>query len=289
MTEKPDLPSEMIRLLDDDTVEAILAGEANGSVPAEFARVAELARAARVNAVGAEPATSEQEQEHDTELIAAIATAVRRGSAWNATDDNATDSHATGNVVPLRRRRHGRAAAAVAFAAMTFSATAAAAATNHLPASLQNALSNAASHVGVHLPEADAHSDQPASTPPVTGEVPQHDETPTSSAPASDAAPPAVTPASDAANSAHDHEPGDTASAAHSDNPSSEDDTHARSGEDNGRTPTTQSSTDSTQSSDTSSSGGGGNGSGSGSGSDHGGSSNSTHSDVGKSNTRLTP
>jgi len=268
MTDQPDLPNEMIRLLDDDTVDAILAGEANGSVPAEYARLAELARAARVIAVGAEPATSEQDKE--AELVAAIATAVRKGSAWNSS---------TQNVVPLRRRRRGRAAAAVAFAAITFSATAAAAATNHLPASLQDALSNAASHVGVHLPEADAHRDQPASTPPATGEVPQHDVTPASSASASDAAPPAVTPASsDGApgNSAHDQNPGDIASEAHSDNPSSEDDAHARSGEDNGRTPTTQSDTTNSSSSDVGSS-------------DHGGSSNSSHSNVSSGTTHAAP
>lgn len=239
MTERPDLPGEMTHLLDDDTVNAILTGEAHGSVPAEFARVAELARAARVNAGGAAPAVSEQE----TEFIASIAAAVRRGSAWNST-----------KVVPLaRRRRRGTAAGLAVFAAVTLSAGAAAAATNHLPPTLQDALSNAASHVGVHLPTADAGSDQPASTPPATEEVPQHNVTPPSSASAADNAPPAVTPASsDGApgNSAHDRSPGDVASEAHVDNPTTVDDTHARSGDHS----SSDSSSDSTDSTDSSSS-----------------------------------
>ena len=228
MTDTPDLPGEMIRMLDDDTVEAILAGDATGSVPAEYARVAQLARAARVDAACDDPAGSEQ---REAEVVAAIATAMRQGISWNSTDD----------VVKLRRHRLVRAAGIAAFAAVTLTATAAAAATNHLPSAVQDALSTAASHVGVHLPEADAHSDQPASTPPATEEVPQHDTTPASSASAADAAPPEVTPASDAANSAHDHDPGDTASEAHSDNPSSEDDTHAQSGSDHSTDASTES------------------------------------------------
>ena len=162
MTDTPDLPGEMIRMLDDDTVEAILAGDATGSVPAEYARVAQLARAARVDAACDDPAGSEQ---REAEVVAAIATAMRQGISWNSTDD----------VVKLRRHRLVRAAGIAAFAAVTLTATAAAAATNHLPSAVQDALSTAASHVGVHLPEADAHSDQPASTPPATEEVPQHD------------------------------------------------------------------------------------------------------------------
>ena len=216
MTERPDLLTEMNVLLDDDTVEAILAGEANGSVPADFAMVAELARAARVNAAGAVPASAEQDKED--ELIAAIASAVRASSPLRA----------------LRPRLRTRTAAVAAFAAVAFSATAAAAATNQLPPTLQNALHDAAAHVGVHLPEADAGNDPPASNPPASGEAPQHDATSASSA--SDAAPPASNPSDlnddTPGNSGHDRQPGDVASVAHDDNPSSEDDAHAQSGQD---------------------------------------------------------
>ena len=83
MTDTPDLPGEMIRMLDDDTVEAILAGDATGSVPAEYARVAQLARAARVDAACDDPAGSEQ---REAEVVAAIATAMRQGISWNSTD-----------------------------------------------------------------------------------------------------------------------------------------------------------------------------------------------------------
>ena len=215
MTEKPDLPGEMNVLLDDETVDAILAGEANGSVPAEFAKVAELARAARVNAAGAEPATLAQDNE--AELVAAIASAVRASSPLRT----------------LRPHRKSRAAAVVAFAAVTFSATAAAAATNNLPPVLQDALSNAASHVGVHIPQADADRDQPASTPPASEEAP--DNSATSASSASDAAPPASTPADfnnegAPGNSDHTREPGDVSSVAHDDNPATQDDTHASTG-----------------------------------------------------------
>ena len=219
MTEKADLPDEMIPLLHDDQVEAILTGEANGSVPAEYMRVAELVRAA--HEFPADVVQSEQMIQAD--LVAAIAAAVQAPS-------------------PLIRRhgRRTRAAAVAAFAAVTLSATAAAAATDNLPGSVQKALANAVSHVGVHLPTGDAGSDQPASPPPATEEAPQQSDASASSASAgaSDNAPPAITPASGnddgtPGNSAHDEAPGDVASEAHADNPSSEDNVHASSGEDN--------------------------------------------------------
>ena len=222
MTDATDSSNEMIRLLDDDMVEAILGGEANGSVPAEYLRVAELARAAKPTAAGVEPAPAEQIKE--AELVAAIASAVRAPS-------------------PPRTRRHvrrTRTVAVAAFAAVTLSATAAAAATDHLPGPIQSALSNAADHVGVHLPDGDAGSDHPAPAPPATEEAPKQTDASASSASggASDSAPPEVTPASGnddgvPGNSAHDQSPGDVASEAHDDNPSSQDDVHAPSAPDN--------------------------------------------------------
>ena len=220
MTEKADLPDEMIPLLHDDQVEAILTGEANGSVPPEYMRVAELVRGGREFPADA----TQSEQMMEAALVAAIAAAVQAPS-------------------PPRVRRNGRrtrSAAVVAFAAVTLSATGAAAATDHLPAPIQSALSNAASHVGVHLPTGDTGSDHPASPPPATEEAPKQTDASASSASggASDNAPPAVTPASGnddgtPGNSAHDQAPGDVASDAHEDNPSSQDDTHAQSGPDN--------------------------------------------------------
>lgn len=223
MTEETDLPHEMIRLLDDDLMEAILTGNGDGSVPAEYVGVAELARAARTTAdTGVDLTAAERIRE--AELVAAIASAVRAPS-------------------PSRARRHvrrTRTAVVAAFAAVTLSATGAAAATDHLPHPIQSALSNAASHVGVHLPTGDSGSDHPAPPPPATEEAPNHTDVSASSASGgvSDNAPPAVTPASGnddgvPGNSAHDQSPGDVASEAHTDNPSSQDDAHAQNGSDN--------------------------------------------------------
>ena len=223
MTEETDLPHKMIRLLDDSLVEAILTGDGDGSVPAEYLSVAELARAARPTPDGVDLTPAERVRE--AELVAAIASAVRAPS-------------------PSRARRHvrrTRTAVVAAFAAVTLSATGAAAATDHLPTPIQSALSNAASHVGVHLPTGDSGSDHPAPPPPTTEGVSNQTDVSASSASggASDSAPPAVTPASRnddgvPGNSAHDQSPGDVASEAHSDNPSSRDDAHAQDGSNNG-------------------------------------------------------
>ena len=90
-------------------------------------------------------------------------------------------------------------------------------------------------------------SRRPASPSPVCSNCNASDGTPASS----DGAP---------GNSAHDQSPGDVASEAHADNPSSEDDVHANSGEAPGHNKSTES--ESTPSTESHSNNSGGNGSG---------------------------
>ena len=221
-------------MLTDDELEAILSGESNGSTPAEYARIAQLVRIAR-----SEP---EQVDEREATIVSAIAAALQ--SPDGLADDLAP-------VIPLRARRRARVAVVAAVAAVSLSVTAAAAATDHLPGPVQKALSNAASRVGVDLPDGDAGSDHPA-TPPASEEEsntsngstssPSNSSSDTaantSSNGVSDNAPPAVNPSAQnddgvPGNSAQDQAPGDIASEAHSDNPASQDDVHAQNGQEN--------------------------------------------------------
>ena len=145
MSSRRDLEGEMSRNpIDDGTAERLLAGGLSPEdAPPGYAGMAELLRATRA------PGT-QGELAGEPALVAAMAEVVRSVPGIRHT--------------PLRRKKMLSkvltAKAASVFAASVLGATAAAAATGNLPAPAQNAISSAASSVGVNVPNkhANAHA-----------------------------------------------------------------------------------------------------------------------------------
>jgi hypothetical protein len=126
------------RLPSDALMDAVLSGVADASTPPGLDRVATLVRAARTEPTAAE-------REIPPALLAALAGSVERTAPARA---------------PVSRMKR-RLAAAAGAVVLTSSGMAAAATTNSLPAPIQHAVADAASHVGVQLP-------RPAATAPTT-------------------------------------------------------------------------------------------------------------------------
>jgi hypothetical protein len=121
-------------LLDERTADAIVGGNADPDALAPpLQNIALLCEVARSPAVP-------EELENETVVAAAFAEIAR--------------AQATMDLEPLRhRRRKRRAAKAVAALALVAFTGTAAAATNQLPDAVQTVVSDAGSHVGVHLPK----------------------------------------------------------------------------------------------------------------------------------------
>lgn len=136
MSDEFDLSTAMIdELLDEHTAERILNGRTDeAELSAPLQRVLELIDLAR------SPAAPE-ELADERVVVAAVLAAVGA-------------EQAVANLESARRRRATRRAgkAVAALAIVAFTGTAAAA-TNHLPDSVQTTVSDASSHVGVHFPK----------------------------------------------------------------------------------------------------------------------------------------
>jgi hypothetical protein len=137
VTTDSDLPIEMIdELLDERTADAIVSGAADrSSLPPELERIARLVDLARSPA-------SQEEVAGEAAMVGAFLEAAAIARAPVQLHDQRPRS---------AKRRTAKVVAALAFVALT--GTAAAAATNHLPESVQTAVSDAGDHVGVHLPK----------------------------------------------------------------------------------------------------------------------------------------
>jgi hypothetical protein len=132
-----DLSNEMVdERIDTGTAEAIMSGSADrDSLAPELQRLAQLLDVVR------SPAAPE-------ELAGERATVAAFLQVVGAERSNIK------NLQRVRaKRRAAKAVAALAFVAFSGTA-AAAAATNHLPEGIQNAVSDAGSHIGVHVPKA---------------------------------------------------------------------------------------------------------------------------------------
>jgi hypothetical protein len=137
-------------LLSERTADAILSGRTDRqTIAPELQRIVELLDVVRSPAVP-------QELDGEDAMVAAVLEAM-----------GATEKRVDVDAQRRRRAKRRMAKGVVAFALVALTGTAAAA-TNHLPEAIQTAVSDATSHVGVHLPKPkhDSQSDTKVDAPP---------------------------------------------------------------------------------------------------------------------------
>lgn len=151
MTSPGDTTDDMAFRMTSDVSDRLLSDSAQSVPDAKLPEVARLLSALRSSA----PTDGEREQEAVTAFLAALAAAPTR------LDD-----------VRRSRRRRSVVVAAATAVSLVLGGTAAAAATGSLPTGAQSVVSQALSHVDVHVPDPDAHGATQASSPRGTDHAP---------------------------------------------------------------------------------------------------------------------